>query len=472
MNTVGLETLGRQQLALSRRSFLSGAGLSLGSMALASLERAAGLRVPHVPRAKRVIFLFMAGGPSQLDLFDHKPALVAMNGQPMPESLTRGNRVAQLQGRRLIAAGSRYAFKRHGQSGTWLSELLPHTATVVDKLCIVQSMWTPSINHDPGMTMMQTGHELPGRPAMGAWLSYGLGALNRDLPAFVVMISGAISGAQPLYARLWGAGFLPGRHQGVTLRTGRDPVLFLHDPPGVDPATRRTMLDTVRELNELELGAVGDREVRTRIEAYELAFRMQTSVPDLVDLSNEPRHVLDLYGVEPGESSFAMNCLRARRLIERDVRFVQLCDRGWDHHQILEPSLEGKCRQTDRAIAALLVDLDRRGLLEDTLVIWGGEFGRSPMLQGDTAPRAFGRDHHGRAFTMWMAGAGVRAGTVHGSTDDLGYDIVKNKVDVHDLHATALHLLGLDHEKLTVPHQGRDMRLTDVAGKVVRELLA
>jgi len=458
----------------SRRDFLRTSGLALGGgllglrADLGAATRATAL--PGVPRAKRVIFLFMAGGPSQLDLFDPKPRLVALSGQPMPESLTRGQRVAQLQGKKLIAVGSRYRFAQHGESGAWVSELMPYTARIVDHLCIIRSMHTESINHDPGMTMMQTGSEQPGRPAMGAWVSYGLGSRNPDLPDFTVMISGAVSGAQPLYARLWSAGFLPGRHQGVTLRTSGDPVLYLHDPPGVCRAARRDMLDAVLELNALD-PAAADADVESRSAAYGLAYRMQESIPELMDLATEPQHVLDLYGVVPGERSFAMNCLLARRLAERDVRFIQIYDRGWDHHLGLPARLEHKCRQTDRAVAGLVLDLAQRGLLDDTLVIWGGEFGRTPMNQGDMTDGNYGRDHHGLAFTMWLAGGGCRAGHVHGSTDDLGYEITSGGVHVHDLHATVLRLLGIDHEKLTVRRLGRDFRLTDVAGRIVPELL-
>lgn len=428
---------------------------------------------PHfAPRARRVIFLFMSGGPSQLDLWDEKPRLVDLSGQLMPESLTRGKRVAQLQGKRLIAMGSRFSFARYGQAGTAVSELLPYTAQIVDRICLVRSVFTESINHDPGMTMMQTGAEQPGRPSMGAWVSYGLGSSNQDLPEFAVMISGATSGAQPLFARLWGAGFLPGRHQGINLRSGAEPLLYLNDPPGVSRAARREMLDSVIALNDLDHAAVPDPEVETRSRAYELAYRLQASVPELMDLRREPQHILDLYGVQPGERSFAMNCLIARRLVERDVRFIQLYDRGWDHHNDLPLGLRGKCRETDRGVAALILDLEQRGLLDDTLVIWGGEFGRTPMNQGDMTDGNYGRDHHGQAFSMWLAGGGVRRGHVHGATDELGYSIVEGGVHVHDLQATALHLLGIDHERLTVRHLGRDFRLTDVAGKVVRGLLA
>ncbi len=455
-----------------RRGFLRASAAALGAPLLRGWAQAERPRAHFPPRVRRVVFLFMAGGPSQLDLWDPKPRLVEASGKPMPESLTRGKRVAQLQGKPLVAMGSRFAFARHGKAGTWVSELLPHTAGIVDRICVVQSMFTESINHDPGMTMMQTGAEQAGRPSMGAWISHGLGSNNRDLPEFAVMISGATSGAQPLYARLWGAAFLAGRHQGINLRAGAEPLLFLNDAPGVSRGARREVLDSVLALNRQEHAAVPDPEIETRSEAYELAYRLQASVPELMDLRSEPRHVLDLYGVQPGERSFAMNCLIARRMLERDVRFVQLYDRGWDHHQDLPAGLRGKCRETDRGVAALVLDLEQRGLLDDTLVIWGGEFGRTPMNQGDMTQGNYGRDHHGQAFSMWLAGGGVRRGHVHGATDEMGYAIVEDGVHVHDLHATVLHLLGIDHERLTARYLGRDFRLTDVAGKVVRGILA
>ncbi len=459
----------------SRRAFLRNVGAGLGATVLGRHARAIGAgdrRPHHHPRAKRVIFLFMAGGPSQMDLLDPKPELARRTGAPMPDSLVAGERVAQLRGRKLIIVGSRYRFAPHGQCGTEVSELLPHTGSIVDKIAVVRSLHTEAINHDPGMTMMQTGFQQPGRPCMGAWVTHGLGPLNPDLPPFVVMISGAASGAQPLYSRLWSAGFLPGHLQGVQLRSGEEPVLFLSNPQGVDRTARRRLLDTVRRLNEIEHAHTNDPAVATRMRAYELAYRMQASMPEVTDLGSEPDHVLDLYGARPGAPSFATNCLLARRMVERGVRFVQLYHRGWDHHENLPPRLEQKCAETDRAAAALVVDLERRGLLDDTLVIWGGEFGRSPMNQGSMLDGNYGRDHHAKSFSMWLAGGGIKPGIVWGATDDLGYDVVEGGMHINDLHATILHCLGLQHRQLTHFHEGRDFRLTDVGGKVIHGLLA
>ena len=457
---------------LNRRTFLAQLGAcSAAAQAGLGTLGAQPERPPLVPRAKRVIFLCMAGAPSQLDLFCPKPQLNAHSGKPMPGSLVSGQRVAQLRGQPLIAVGSRYRFARHGDTGNWFSELLPHMATCSDHFAAIHSMQTEAINHDPGITMLQTGFQLSGRPSFGAWLSYGLGAEAKDLPGFLVMVSGGVSGDQPLYTRLWGPGFLPGVHQGVKLQKGRDPVLFLRNPQLVSPAARRAQLDALARLNRETQAEYRDPEVETRIQSYELAHRMQSSIPELMDLGKESPETLALYGCDPQEPSFARNCLLARRMAERGVRFIQLFHRGWDHHENLPPRLELKCGQVDQATAALVHDLERRGLLDDTLLVWGGEFGRSPMNQGDQSNGTYGRDHHGRSFSLLVAGGGIRPGP-YGTTDDFGYDVVDRPVHVHDLHATLLYGLGFDHEKLIFRHAGRDYRLTDVAGRVVTDLLA
>jgi len=463
----------------TRRDVLARATLGLGAAALAELlpgARAAGgdLRPQRPPRAKRIVFLFQSGGPSQVDLFDPKPELNARHGEELPDSVRRGQRLTGMSGNQssLPLAGSPFRFERHGECGAWMSELVPHTAQVVDRLCFVRSVHTEAINHDPAITFFLTGSEIAGRPSMGAWLGYGLCSANRDLPAFCVLISQEKSG-QPLYARLWGAGFLPAEHQGVQLRAGSDPVLYLGDPPGIDRARRGAMLDGLRALAAIQHEREGDGAILSRLAQYELAFRMQTSVPEVTDLSGEPGEVFELYGPDsqrPG--TYAANCLLARRLVERDVRFVQLFHQGWDQHAALRPDLAQQCRETDQASAALVVDLERRGLLDDTLVVWGGEFGRTNYSQGKLTPDGFGRDHHPRCFTMWMAGGGVRAGLTYGSTDELGYNVASDPVHVYDLQATILHLLGIDHELLTYKYQGRRFRLTDVHGEVVPGLLA
>ena len=465
-------------LETSRRQLLAGLGAGLVGAALAPLGRAGAAYAPdplfpnHAPRARRIVYLFQSGGPSQIELFDHKPLLRERNGEELPASVRQGQRLTGMSGNQssLPMAGSLFSFARHGECGTSVSELLPETAKIVDKLCVLRSVYTEAINHDPAVTFLQTGSERAGRPSMGAWLSYGLGGLNPDLPEFCVLIT-KDKGGQPLYQRLWGAGFLPTRHQGVQLRAGADPVLFLKDPPGVDRATRRRMLDALRRLHEQEgESAPGALE---RIEQYELAGRMQRSVPEVADLSDEPQETYELYGEDarrPG--TYAANCLLARRLLERDVRFVQLYHQGWDQHGNLPSAIRTQCRETDRASAALVLDLERRGLLEDTLVVWGGEFGRTCYSQGKLTATDYGRDHHPRCTSMWLAGGGTRAGTVFGETDDFSYNIVRDPVHVHDLQATILHLLGIDHERLTYKHQGRRYRLTDVHGRVVRELLA
>jgi hypothetical protein len=463
---------------LTRRHFLGRASTGIGVVALASLldERlfAAGTlgRQHHTPKAKRVIFLFQSGGPSQLDLFDPKPKLNELTGKHMPESLTRGQRVAQLQGQKLVCMGTRYKFAKYGKAGVDVSELLPWTAKLMDDITVIRSLQTEAINHDPAVTFFQTGNPQPGRPTMGAWLSYGLGSENRNLPAFVVLVSG-IGQGQNLHARYWGSGFLPSVHQGVQFRPGSEPVLFLSNPRGVRSEERRVVLDGLRELNALKLETVGDPEIATRIEQYEMAYRMQASVPDLMDVSREPKSVLDLYGPDvhqPG--SFARNCLLARRLAERGVRFIQLYHRDWDQHNNLPEELTRQCRQSDRGGYALVKDLKARGLLDDTIVLWTGEFGRTPMAQGSSSFDNYGRDHHMKAFTGWVAGGGFAAARLVGKTDEFGYEVAEDPVHVHDLHATLLHLLGIDHERLTYRFQGRDFRLTDVHGKLLPKLLA
>jgi hypothetical protein len=483
-----MDPLSALRLRLTRRAFF-GRGAGLGLAALATLldrdlragpaPQTGGLPgLPHFrPRARRVIYLFQSGAPSQLDLFDPKPGLAELRGTDLPDSVRRGQRLTGMTATqtRFPVAPSRFAFARHGTSGAWLSELLPHTARVADDLCFIKSLHTEAINHDPAVTFIQTGAQLAGRPSMGAWLAYGLGSDNQDLPAFVVMVSRGSGNPndQPLYDRLWGSGFLPTRYQGIKFRSVGDPVLYLSNPPGLGGAARRRMLDDLARLNRLELDEQGDPEIATRIAQYELAYRMQTSVPELTDLSREPKSVFDLYGPDartPG--TFAANCLLARRLAERGVRFIQLFHRGWDQHTNLPRAIRGQCRDTDQPSAALLRDLKQRGLLDDTLVVWGGEFGRTVYCQGTLTADDYGRDHHPRCFTAWLAGGGVRAGSTHGETDDFGYNVVRNPVHVHDLNATLLYCLGIDHTRLTYRFQGRDFRLTDVFGNVVQPVLA
>jgi hypothetical protein len=472
----------------SRREFLNRFGLGLGGVALAHLLRPlqtlAGpvrdpdcgkLGQPHfIPRAKRVIYLFMAGGPSQLETFDYKPLLNQKNGEQLPASVRMGQRLTGMSGNQssLPLAGSFAKFTRHGDSGAWVSDLLPHTAKVVDELCLVRSMHTEAINHDPAITFLQTGAQISGRPSIGSWVHYGLGSDNENLPAFVVLITpGKVD--QPLYSRLWGGGFLPSRHQGVQFRSGQEPVLYLNNPAGISPANRRLMLDRLKELHEAGPLAQADEELNARITQYEMACRMQTSVPEAMDITREPESVLGLYGPDvkkPG--TFARNCLLARRLAERGVKFIQLYHQGWDQHGNLPNGIKVQCRETDQASAGLVADLKQRGLLEDTLVVWGGEFGRTNYSQGKLTRTDYGRDHHPRCFSLWMAGGGVKRGLVYGQTCDHGYNIVENPIHVHDFHATLLHLLGVDHERLTYQFQGRRFRLTDVAGRVVPGLLA
>jgi len=473
----------------TRRHFFSRVSAGIGLIGLASLlteklfatsnpARAYPGGQPHsAPKAKRVIYLFQSGAPSQMDLFDYKPKLDELRGTELPDSIRKGQRLTGMTSTQTSfpVAPSMFKFARHGKSAAWVSELMPHTARVADELCFVKSMFTEAINHDPAITFFQTGAQLAGRPSIGSWLSYGLGSENQDLPAFVAMVSQGSGNPndQPLYDRLWGSGFLPTKHQGVKFRSTGDPVLFLSNPAGLDHGGRRRMLDDLAKLNQLKLAEFGDPEIATRIAQYEMAYRMQTSVPELIDLSKEPAHILDLYGPDarkPG--TFAANCLLARRLAERGVRFIQLFHRGWDQHVALPKQIVGQCKDTDQASAALIIDLKQRGLLDDTLVIWGGEFGRTVYCQGALTQTDYGRDHHPRCFTIWLAGGGIKPGISYGETDDYCYNIVNHPVHVHDLQATILHCLGIDHEKLTYRFQGRDYRLTDVHGNVAQSILA
>ena len=455
---------------LARRWFLQQCGVGLGAVALRDMLQAADPLAPkrphHAPTAKNVIFLFMGGGPSHLELFDNKPELAKHEGTLPPANLLEGYRAAFIDPNSTLL-GPKFKFARHGESGAELSELIPHTAAIADDIAIVKSLVTDAFNHAPAQVMMSTGTQQFGRPSMGAWTLYGLGSESRDLPGFVVFSSGqkGPSGGNSN----WGSGFLPSMYQGVQFRTSGDPVLYLSNPSGVDRRLQRDSLDALGRLNGMRLQEVGDPEIETRISSFEMAYRMQASTPELMDISQEPQHVLDMYGAEPGRPSFANNCVLARRLVERGVRFVELFHESWDQHGSLISGLKKNCRDTDKASAALVSDLKQRGLLEDTLVLWGGEFGRTPMVQGGTDD---GRDHHPNAFTMWMAGGGIRPGTTIGKSDELGFNVVEDKVHVHDLHATILHLLGFDHTRLTYRFQGRDFRLTDVAGDVVKKLLA
>ncbi len=467
--------------AITRRTFFSRTSTGLGTAALAHLLQGdeGGGMLPgmphHAPKAKRVIYLFMSGGPSQMELFDHKPGIEKLRGSDLPDSIRQGQRLTGMTATqaKFPVVESMFKFARHGQSGAWASDLIPHTAKVVDKLCFIKSMHTEAINHDPAVTFFQTGFQLAGRPSIGSWLSYGLGSENKDLPAFVVMISSTGKGDQPLYDRLWGSGFLPTRYQGVKFRSGGEPVLYLSNPEGMSPKSRRQYLDDLAKMNEMQLEEFHDPEISTRIAQYEMAYRMQTSVPDLTDLSKEPDATFKLYGEEARKpNTFARNCLLARRLAERGVRFIQLFHRGWDHHNNLPDGIRKVTADVDQPAAALVNDLAERGLLEDTLVVWGGEFGRTVYCQGKLTPEDYGRDHHPRCFTVWMAGGGVKPGMTYGTTDDFSYNITENPVHVHDLHATILHTLGIDHLKLTYKFQGRWFRLTDVHGNVVKDVLA
>ncbi|WP_114749009.1 DUF1501 domain-containing protein [Pleomorphovibrio marinus] len=470
----------------NRREFLTKAGLGLGGIALGSLIHpkvataskdpfSGSLGGTHFPaKAKRVIYLFQSGGPSQLELFDYKPELIKRNGEELPESVRMGQRLTGMTaGQKSIPmVGSSFSFKQRGDTGIYVSELLPHLSEITEEMCLVKSMYTEAINHDPAITFLQTGFQQPGRPSIGSWVSYGLGSDNENLPAFCVLVSNGRTGAQPIYGRLWGNGFLPSLHQGVQFRGGKDPVLYLNDPPGVDAKDRSRYLDHLKELYESSFEQSGDQEIHSKIAQYEMAFRMQTSVPETMDISGEPQHILDMYGPEvliPG--SYAANCLLARRLAEKDVKFIQLYHKGWDQHGNLPKDIKTMCNSMDQPTAALVKDLKQRGMLEDTLVIWGGEFGRTSYSQGRLTKETYGRDHHPNCFTMWMAGAGVKKGFSFGETDEVGYNVVENPVHVHDFQATLLHLLGVDHEKLTFRHQGRRFRLTDVHGKVVHPIL-
>jgi hypothetical protein len=513
-----MDPIREYELLMTRRELFGKTAMGVGTAALHSLLRGGGLGagflatsslfadqpkfkgrpgvpgVPHyAPKAKRVIMLFMNGGPSQLDLFDYKPKMEEEYDKDLPDKVRNGQRITTMTSgqSRFPIAPSKYKFKKYENNadGVWISELLPHTATIAKEICVVKSMWTEAINHDPAVTYIQTGSQLPGRPSFGSWVSYGLGSANQDLPTYVVLHSKVSNGKadQALFARLWGTGFIPSEHQGVSLRSAGDPVLYLKDPKGVDASTRRKMLDDVSELNNLQLKEFGDPEIAARISQYEMAYRMQTSVPDLMDLSKEPKEVFELYGEDaktPG--TFAANCLLARRLAERGVRFIQIFHRGWDQHSNLTGDLPSQCKDVDQASAALVKDLKRLGMLDDTLVVWGGEFGRTLYCQGNLSRENYGRDHHPRCFTRWMAGGGVKPGVVYGETDDYGYNIVDKDgnilnptvdsftpgtMHIHDMNATMLHLLGIDHTKLTYRYQGRDFRLTDVHGHIVKDVL-
>ena len=470
----------------SRRDFLSQSAMGFGTLGLASLldssiesagasEVSPRANVPHfAPQAKRVIYLFQSGAPSQIDLFDHKPVLGQMFGQELPESVRKGQRLTGMTAGQTSfpLAGSMFPFHQHGEAGTWVSDLLPHHGSIVDEICLIRSMYTDAINHDPAATFIQTGSQFPGRPAIGSWIDYGLGRDNENLPAFIVLISKERYG-QPLYARLWGNGFLPSQHQGIQFRSGKDPVLYLNNPAGLNSADRQLQRNILTQLQQAQSKRFNDPEIDARIAQYEMAFRMQTSVPEITDVSDEPEHIHDLYGPEsknPG--TFAANCLLARRLAEKGVKFIQLYHRGWDHHDDLPRNIRRQCADTDRASAALVTDLKQRGLLNDTLVIWGGEFGRTNYSQGELTNTNYGRDHHSKCFSIWMAGAGIKPGMTYGQTDEFGYNVVQDPVHIHDFQATLMHLLGIDHERLTFKFQGRRFRLTDVHGQVVRDILA
>lgn len=483
-----MNPIDEQQLMLTRRHFFSRFGMGIGTAALASLLAQDGFALgddamtgltdlPHfAPKAKRIIYLFQAGGPSQLDLFDHKPKLANLRGENLPDSIRQGQRLTGMTAYQssFPTAPSIFKFAQHGKSGAWLSELLPHTAKIADDISFIKSMNTEQINHDPAITCSLTGFQLAGRPSLGSWLAYGLGSENKDLPAFIVMVSvGRTGGDQPLYDRLWGSGFLPSRYQGVKFHNGPDPVLYLSNPPGINQQVRRKFLDDLAELNQLNAKEYGDPEIQSRVAQYEMAYRMQTSVPELTDLSKESEKTLERYGPDarkPG--TFAFNCVLARRLAERGVRFIQLFHRGWDQHGALPRNIRKQAEDTDQPSAALIQDLKERGMLDDTLVIWGGEFGRTVYSQGKLTAEDYGRDHHPRCFTVWMAGGGIKPGVSVGETDDFSYNITRDPVHVHDLNATILHCLGIDHTRLTFKFQGRYFRLTDVHGNVVKPMLA
>jgi len=487
-----MNSLNELQLHLTRRQLMGRAATGIGTAALASLLNknllAATAESPNVTgslgklhfpaKAKRVIYLHMSGGPSHIDMWDYKPALKKHHGEELPATIRMGQRITGMTSgqKSFPCVAPMFEFAQHGKTGTWVSELLPHTAGIVDDIAVLKAVNTEAINHDPAITYIQTGHQQPGRPSLGSWLSYGLGSENDNLPAYVIMLSLASNGAndQPLFSRLWGSGFLPSQHQGVRFRSGDDPVLYLANPPGIGDTTRRNILDGVTQLNQMAADSVGDPEISTRIAQYEMAYRMQTSVPDLMDVRKEPKHVLEMYGLDDqgAGGAYARNCLLARRLAERGVRFIQLYHRGWDQHGGLPKQIRVQCKDTDQATAALVKDLKQHGLLDDTLVIWGGEFGRTVYSQGALTKDNYGRDHHGRCFTMWMAGGGIKPGISYGETDDYCYNVVRDGVHIHDFNATLLHCLGVDHTKLTYRFQGRDFRLTDVHGNLVRALLA
>ena len=486
------------QKGFDRRNFLTKTAMGLGSVALGTLlgkslfgktlgqltspkpaedlEAEILRALPHfAPKAKRVVYLFMSGGPSQFETFDYKPKLVNMYGQPLPDSVRQEQRLTSMSSNQSIlpVVPAFCKFNQHGQTQTWVSELMPHTAEVIDDLCLIKTIHSEAINHDPAITFFQTGNQLPGRPSIGSWVSYGLGTDNENLPSFIVLVSKNAVKDQPLYARLWGNGFLPSEHQGVQFRAGKDPVLFLDNPEGYDGEDRKEMLDYLSALNKYQNEITKDPEVEARIAQYEMAYRMQTSVPEVMNIADEPDEVFDLYGPESRDpGTYAANCILARKLLEKDVKFVQLYHQGWDHHGGLPTGITGQCKATDQPTAALIKDLKRRGMLEDTLVIWGGEFGRTVYSQGKLFPTSYGRDHHPRCFTMWMAGAGVKPGISYGETDDFSYNIVKDPVHVHDFQATIMHLMGIDHERFTYKYQGRRFRLTDVHGKVVKGILS
>jgi len=472
----------------SRREFLTKSAMGFGALGLASLLNPTSLSagttntdsnglpgMPHfVSKAKRVIYLFQSGAPSQMDLFDPKPLLNKMYGEELPDSIRLGQRLTGMTAGQTSfpLAGSLFNFKQYGQSGAWMSELLPYQSKIADELCFIHSMHTDAINHDPAVTFMQTGSQFPGRPSIGSWVNYGLGSENENLPGFIVLIT-KNGGGQPLYSRLWGNGFLPSKHQGVRFLSGKDPVLYLSNPTGISHEDRKAQLALLREMQEGQFETLNDPEIEARIAQYEMAFRMQSSVPEISDISGEPDYIYDLYGEDsrnPG--TYAANCLLARRLVEKGVKFIQLYHRGWDHHNNLPKQLPRLCKQTDQASAALIIDLKQRGLLDDTLVIWGGEFGRTNYSQGTLTHTNYGRDHHPKCFSLWMAGAGVKKGMSYGATDDFSYNIVENPVHIHDFQATLMHLLGIDHERFTYKFQGRRYRLTDVHGKVVKDILA
>jgi hypothetical protein len=478
-----MDTLHDRLLLLTRRHFFGRSATGIGVAALASLLNGKVTAHPtsglhFAPKAKRVIYLFMSGGPSHIDLFDYKAELRKNHGKELPASVRMGQRVTGMTAsqKSFPCVAPMFQFAQHGRCGAWVSDLLPHTARIVDHIAIVKSLNTEAINHDPATTYIQTGSQQPGRPSLGAWLSYGLGSMNDNLPAFIVMISQGSGNKtdQPIFSRLWGTGFLPSQHQGVRFRSGADPVLYLTDPDGIDRATRRRMLDGIAELNHLSSKSAGDPEIDTRIAQYEMAFRMQSAVPELTDLSKEDKKTIEMYGIDDSgvDGGFARNCLLARRMAERGVRFMQLMHRGWDQHGDLPKQIRGQCKDVDQPSAALVLDLKRRGMLDDTLVIWGGEFGRTVYSQGALTKDNYGRDHHGRCFTMWLAGGGIKPGLTYGETDDFCYNVVKDPVHIHDYNATILHCLGIEHTRLIYRFQGRDYRLTDVHGNVVKGLLA